>query len=506
MKAWLCALGLALSWVATSVSQERPAALEKMVAARDALRTGQMELSHTNYARPAGDGRVHTMLMGARFAGDRHVWVFRGDEEGVVTRTVEGAPSSVGGTAARFVFESPGEFWDRHNDALSHISVLRRGADICEDFRTLGVGPGRASVRIHDLVWRQNVRDPVAMSFEEWDEGDLHVVRARTDIQTTTYWLDPQRAWAPVRVRSDYSNGGWAEARSALKLSDGVWFPALVRMYSRQYKDGKEPAEVVEVLSATFNRPDHPQQLTVADIGVEPGMDVQVMDDKAAGNVTLGKWDGNQVLSFGEFAQRLSRGEVKEGPSFLAAVHKAQSAQAEQRKAESGGRAAPLPAAPPEAAHASTAPAEGLPRGDLTLERALDGARREAGQPSSLWEEYVQAFIKKYRLNEDQSQKAFGILRECQDAAQAYLSKRKPDIERLAQRRAALSAAPEKDRGAQRVDIEKEFRDLLKPVDEIFDKQLKPRLDKLPTRAQRAPAEAETKPTSQPKDKGQAKP
>jgi len=46
--------------------------------------------------------------------------------------------------------------------------------------------------------------------------------------------------------------------------------------------------------------------------------------------------------------------------------------------------------------------------------------------------------------------------------------------------------------------VEGEVAGMLKPLDEIFEKELKPRLDKLPTRAQHAAAEGVTDTKTQP--------
>ena len=105
----------------------------------------------------------------------------------------------------------------------------------------------------------------------------------------------------------------------------------------------------------------------------------------------------------------------------------------------------------------------------------------------TLWERYVRGFIKRYRLNDQQSQKAWLLLLECQRRADALISRDRKKLVPLVN--ALLAAREAKDQ--QKVDrLSREFRRLRKPVDDLFSKRLKPGLERLPTRAQRKAAEA----------------
>lgn len=469
----------------TGNAEQRPKALEELVACRDALRTGHVELSITDYARAARKEReVHTSFRTVRFADDRHIHIHRGDEEGVVTRTPEGAPHPHDTGLPRYRFEAPGDAWIRRGGSLTQNLLLHRPRQVRDDVRTLGAAPYMANFDMHDLIWRENVRNPVAKSFEESREDDLHVARVQTSTGTTTYWLDSQRGWSPVRVRDDYESGGWAESRSALKLMDGVWFPTAVEMYSSRYKDGKEPAMVVRVYSATFNRPEHPQELTPADIGLEVGMDAQVVDQDTRSR--RGKWDGERVVSDEEFLQRLRRGELQEGPGFLRGIAKAQTKLAQDRKTQG----------------AVAGPAEATATAYSSLQQAADAARRQPEKFESLWETYVRRFIQKYQLNDDQTQKAMSILKDCQAQAQSYMTRHKGDFEELDRRAAKLKEKGEAESSASWSALKKQKAKLLKPIGDIFERRLKPRLDKLPTRAQRASAGPATQPAAKAKKDG----
>jgi len=104
------------------------------------------------------------------------------------------------------------------------------------------------------------------------------------------------------------------------------------------------------------------------------------------------------------------------------------------------------------------------------------------------WEAYVREFIQRYQLDEAQSQKAYAILRECQDQARGYMSRRRADFDRLDERLKSINNEPDKTKALQ--EIQQQRLKLLEPVGRIFEKQLKPRLERLPTRAQRQAAEA----------------
>lgn len=88
-------------------------------------------------------------------------------------------------------------------------------------------------------------------------------------------------------------------------------------------------------------------------------------------------------------------------------------------------------------------------------------ASQPTSRPLTDWEQYTLDFIQRYRLDDEQSQKALAVLKECQ------------------QRRHAIEALYK-----QRQDRKNEH------IEWIFREVLKPRLKKLPTRRQRAEAES----------------
>ena len=364
-----------------------------------------------------------------------------------------------------------GLIWRRTDDVFELSDVFPEGVSGREmDLRTLGVGAGMSYSDIHDCLWRNFTPYLDPWKYDESREGDLHVVRVRKGDDTQTYWLDPQRAWAPVRVRYERKNGTWFETRSSLKEMDGVWFPEVVQTFNSTYEGGKEPARIARVYSAEFNRPGHPMRLTPADIGVEVGADILFRDKDQPEGQHL-KWDGQNLVTPAEFNER----GVRHGPDFARESARLEMSLAAERRADAAPVA--IETVNPEA-----------------LRRAL---LQQPARCESLWEAYTRNFIAKYQLNEEQTQRALAILRECQDAGRAYVAKHKAEFESLDERTKKLPELDESERETQRTAIQAQREKLGKPLDDIFEKQLKPRLDKLPTRAQRRAAEQAAKPVGE---------
>lgn len=124
-------------------------------------------------------------------------------------------------------------------------------------------------------------------------------------------------------------------------------------------------------------------------------------------------------------------------------------------------------------------------------QEAMEAARREAmglppeegaaSQPVDEWTKYTDEFIKRYELNDEQSQQARQVLIALQEQRDQYLRRTADEMQKVA----ARLAEPD-DEDDRRAALEASER-LSEPVDRMFQ-QLKDRLDKLPTRAQRRSA------------------
>ncbi len=147
-------------------------------------------------------------------------------------------------------------------------------------------------------------------------------------------------------------------------------------------------------------------------------------------------------------------------------------------------------------ARSSQAPTGGTAVGSPGGQRGRGRAGATQSQPArsgadfeSQWEAYVREFIQRYQLDEGQTERAQSILKDCQDAAQRVVQKNKGEIEQLDKKLLGLAESKDADKLKELSEISARRTKLLEPINEIFEKQLKPRLEKLPTRAQRQAAE-----------------
>ena len=104
------------------------------------------------------------------------------------------------------------------------------------------------------------------------------------------------------------------------------------------------------------------------------------------------------------------------------------------------------------------------------------------------WERYTRTFIARFELDDEQRNSAWRIMRDCQQQRARYLASKRARVVQL-QRRLSENKSDEAEKPLREItNALRELEELKRPVVKIFEKQLKPRLDKLPTRAQRAAA------------------
>lgn len=112
---------------------------------------------------------------------------------------------------------------------------------------------------------------------------------------------------------------------------------------------------------------------------------------------------------------------------------------------------------------------------------------------NSEWENYVRQFIERYKLTPEQAQKAQDILKDCEQQAERLLRSRESRLSDLEKRETQLRTSKDKNAGKDLAKINEDRQKLLAPIGDIFEKQLKPKLDRLPTSKQRKDAEAAAK-------------
>jgi hypothetical protein len=158
-------------------------------------------------------------------------------------------------------------------------------------------------------------------------------------------------------------------------------------------------------------------------------------------------------------------------------------------------RARPAPSQrPAEPKAGRTTPQRPEPQRDTAKPQPARPAKRGSGGGDafeSQWETYVKQFIERYALDDAQKQRAETILESCQAQATRLMKKRKPALANLDEQVKKLTEVKDKDERKTKElnDLMARRAKMLEFVDEIFEKQLKPRLEKLPTRDQREAAE-----------------
>ena len=145
---------------------------------------------------------------------------------------------------------------------------------------------------------------------------------------------------------------------------------------------------------------------------------------------------------------------------------------------------------PSETGHGRRAgPQDATPDGKALAGDAQTGKLQSTTQQAKdEWDRYVEDFIRRYKLDDEQKQRAENLLAQQKSRRGSYFARKSADIE-------ALKRMYEEAKGDQKkiALAESRYQKLYEPVDRMFE-QLKQKLDKLPTRAQRkAAAELENK-------------
>lgn len=423
----------------------RPKIIDAMENSRAALVTGDVVYSAETFRRSPVDGARYFLEGGrvhrARFAEDEFLEEDCGDREGVVNRDSQGTPNPDVATRHNHILLYDGHQWQ--NETGGRLAELYRNRNNrIIDARTFGLSANlpRGHHFRRALLSEPNVRWDV----ERTVEGLYRVIRQDPENGwMTNYLVDPERGYNAVEITVSKSGKLQHSMKAQLKDFDGVWFPERVEYFEHDFEDGKKPVHVIEVQSASFNQPDHPRRLTPEDAGIEIGTTIQVLDEN--GNITehLG-WDGEKLAPHDEVMARVKRGELQLGPTYLKDVQRS------------------------------------LARG-----RTIDSFINE-------WEQYTHRFIERYKLDDGQRERAKTILNDCLDRARHHMTRVKRDFDAV---RAEVDKVldlegvpPEMLKERLTPQREKMYK-LLGPIWKIRYKELVPRLDKLPTRAQRAAVE-----------------
>jgi hypothetical protein len=148
----------------------------------------------------------------------------------------------------------------------------------------------------------------------------------------------------------------------------------------------------------------------------------------------------------------------------------------ELRREMEAARAVAMSASAPVAPRAAREAKPGAPK--LAADANARQVRAAAKTDKDEWTRYVEWFIRRYRLNNEQQQKAYSLLQQQLDRRDRYFLSRTREMERIEK----MFSQAKTDEQTQLA--ESAYQKLFAPAGRMFD-QLKEKLERLPTRQQR---------------------
>lgn len=431
-----------------------PPALKRMLESRRSIE--RLELVYTTrylFSDHSGGEpykRTH-MVEGSRVARFDH-----GLPDGVTGFAESGEPVSM---PMNSLVDDDG-FWETFQGGLLTGELREAGTSqpSLPELRALGLWPfARLYTHLDNAVEPdQHANDPGR--FRAFQRDGLEVVeRAGQSGMIVRWFIDPDKDWNPVRVECEYEGKILGECVSDYTEVDGAWWPVSVRFYNST----GNLHTAFDTESVRINNPEM-APLTPATIGVVSGTAVFVQSGPRTGQFTYIPGEG--LVDVQEAARREKAGLFERDPKLVAFMARLREEHRERQRLEKAGVAASQPSAPTPTTRPASQPAP------LIVPNRVDDA----------WEAYTKEFIRKYQLDADQTQAALRILRDCQERRTQYLRSRQQEITRCD---LALKSPGDP---RQKREWSTRLEQLLTPVHAIFEEQLKPRLENLPTRAQRA--------------------
>ena len=440
-------LALVALLVMQAATPEKPEALRNFERARSELRTGRITCVVTGGPHIVGMPVVQYTMEMAK-SGEL-LYSYDGDLEGVWGRDEFGYPMLVGRTQVlverdvawcKSTFDLSGLVAPRATWRRRSLPGVYPGEKV--DLRAIGMVPDWDSLAGENAgsVLSNTLKDCSGYSVKQ--EGSIHHVTVHyPDERVMVYEIDEAQGWNATRI-SGYRAGREWECVIDLRERDGIWFPETTTVYV----DGVPRTECV-ITHASFNSPGDPAGWGPADIGFEVGTFVSFLGQPPGGKGNV--WDGQRAVPYEEFRKLVESGKVKLGPTQI------------------------------------------LMRAGNYEQPGMDVVQRLRSSPGVLeafmgaWEFYVITFCERHRLNAEQTQKAYRCLRQAQERGYQYMSRNRERFQHLQKKRDSGKLSPEQ--------VQEEFLKLRKPIDDIFENQLKPCLEKIPTPKQRKEAERRKK-------------
>jgi hypothetical protein len=431
---------------------EKPKALLAAECARSALKSGTIEWVSLS----EGDETRFRRHISRYASNGDFIYEQRGDQGGWTVQHLLKYPL--------LYLRNGAGWWKTQETSLgarfwSEDGHLPEWAGEIKDFRLAGIGPVTKSLDVCEAHHSYGLPDRSIARWREWKDGATHLVTGvLTDGGAITWRIDPARGWNAERVTLQSADGVTvAESVSVLREFDGVWLPER----TDYFLNGKL-RESVRLTRAALNRKADARSFALADLGCEPGTNIGVENSPARAERGLDFvkiWDGETVIESNDWFRMVKEGKRRPGPTF-----------------ERLNRGEPFTSpyeSPLEAAAKSIETKKSAARGVLEAHRGL-------------WEKYVLDFIARFRLHEEQVQQAYQILARCQRAAEERTQRERSAFIPLWTER---QSAGERFDDRKAAELERLAEKIEGTVERIFKEELQPRLEKIPTRAQRKAAE-----------------
>lgn len=338
----------------------------------------------------------------------------------------------------------PDESWMTDGGSLDSIFYENAAELPFEDIRSLGLS-GRLSAPLESVLFGSPSLEGPAPTFHVERDGADQIVRVVYPTHEIRLRLSPDQGGEVTETQVLQDGVVMSRTVSTLRNYNGRWFPESVLYYRQNYERGERPYQAVLVSDARLDDPTLPFELTPDSIGIEVGTNVRLM--RADGSMELRMFDGQRPADLNATIAAVRQGLLEAGPRYQAAIRRAGEQMQRQRE---------LPGRPAD-------------------ERAALDWDAFAGRPT-LWQMYVQRFAKQYGLSDEQRQQAWQIHDRCRDEAGEYVRKKAEafgELDRLA-----------REKGGDDESVRQRRAELLRPIQDIFENRLKPRLRSLLTREQ----------------------
>lgn len=428
---------------------DKPRALLEMEKSRLRIRRADIQWSQVE---PFNEEFTRGLPISYRsLIAERDIAVFNdGTPDGAAAFNEDGSPIP---ESRRAHLTRENDRWELETDWLKGEAWLEPPTpDRMVDPRTFGLLPiPKFMTSVARAVDDLRPDEVPTRRFRQREVNGIFVVEMEmTGCGHTVVWnIDPKLDWNPIRTELHIRGKRVLECVVEYERTGEEWFPSSASYYNF----AGDLVNQVQVHQARINAPDLPDRLTPESIGFGNGVFVTVAAGPGAPRSALYA-SGERLLSVEEYGRLREAGKLESDPRIARRFEEL------KRRDEQARGAAPSATAPTD--HRAT-------------------VQRHASDDE--WERYTLAFIARYALDVSQAQAALHVLRDCQERRTAVVLPRRRRAQELERR--VLAARTDEERTAALDEVEHERAALNGKIDELFEHQLKPRLDRIPTRAQR---------------------